>query len=142
MDTPKTDITHTVVFDCIVKNLLSHNKVPKYAYSVMNEKCVPEKRMGNWSELEDDPDTLVSWEDWEPIHLNNFKCSIDTRLRSFYFKLFHKAIAFNDFLYKIKRKDSPNCSFCDKMPETFIHVFCDCEVVKPIWEDLIQLIVN
>ena len=29
----------------------------------MNEKCVPEKRMSNWNELEDDLATLESWED-------------------------------------------------------------------------------
>ena len=58
-------------------------------------------------DLEDSEDT-----DWEEIHNRNFRCSIDTRLRSFYFKILYNAIAFNNFLFKI------NC----KIPLTVISV--------------------
>ena len=37
-----------------------------------------------------------------------------------------------DLTFKIKRKDSPLCSFCNKDPETYIHVFCECPRVLPI----------
>ena len=40
------------------------------------------------------------------------------------------------FLYKIGRKDNPLCSFCGNQPETFVHLFCDCDKVKPIWQEL------
>ena len=56
------------------------------------------------------------------------------------FKVFYKAIAFNSFLFQIGRKDSPLCSFCSKSPETMLHVFCKCEKVRPIWDELLQLI--
>ena len=74
------------------------------------------------------------------VHNRNFFCTIDTKLRSFYLKIFHKAIALNHFLFKIKRKDSPNCTLCDKKEETMVHLFCDCEKVAPIWHDLLALI--
>ena len=70
----------------------------------------------------------------------NLFCTIDTKLRSFYFKIFHRAIALNHFLFKIKMKDSPNCTLCDKKEETMVHLFCDCEKVAPIWHDLFALI--
>ena len=73
--------------------------------------------------------------DWVEIHIRNFRCSIDTRLRSFCFKFFHKAIAFYDFLFKINRKNSPNSDFCDKYPESVTHIFCDCDLV---WDELFQ----
>ena len=63
-----------------------------------------------------------------------------SRLRSFYFKVFHKPIAFNDILFKIKRRDSPYCSFCKKVEETIIHVFIQCDKVKPIWNEVIRII--
>ena len=65
-----------------------------------------------------------------------------TRLRSFYFKTFHRAIAFNDFLHKIKRKDSPNCDFCNKFPESITHIFGECEKVTPIWDKFVSIIQN
>ena len=46
----------------------------------------------------------------------------------------------NDFLFKIKRKDSPNCIFYDKEIEIIVHLFCDCESVAHLWHDLLQII--
>ena len=108
-------------FDTITSGLLAANKVPKFAYSLFNETCIPKNRMEFWENLDDANDGFEDT-DWEEIHTRNFKRSIDTRLRSFYFKIFHKAIAFNDFLFKINLKDSPNCAFCDEVPESIIHI--------------------
>merc|ERR1712002_153853 len=66
--------------------------------------------------------------------------TIDSRLRSFYFKIFHRTIALNAFLFKIKRKDSPNCSFCNQEPETIIHIFGGCPVVNRVWDELLSII--
>ena len=55
-------------------------------------------------------------------------------------KVFHKAIAFNNFLFKINRKDSPNSDFCKNYPESIIHILCDCEYVIPIWDELLKII--
>ena len=57
LDNPSSEIYLTVVFDRIVENLISKNKVPKYTYSVMNQKCIPDKQMKYWSELLDDSDS-------------------------------------------------------------------------------------
>ena len=79
------------VFDRIVDNIISIQKVLKFTYSTLLEKCLPDKRICFWQDLsEDDPEDL----DWEDIHLRNLQCSIDSRLRSFYFKVFHNANAF------------------------------------------------
>ena len=96
-----------------------------------NVTCIPEKRMEFW-EILDVADGEVEDSDWDEIHVRNFKCSIYTRLCSFYFTIFHKAIAFNDFLFKINRKNSPDCDFCDKFPECIIHIFCECDFVRSI----------
>ena len=54
--------------------------------------------------------------------------------------MFHRAICTNQFLHKIGRIDSPNCYFCKKYPETLFHLFCECEKVTPLWDDLCFLI--
>ena len=30
--------------------------------------------------------------------------------------------------------------FCDKFPESVIHIFCKCDFVRPIWEELFKII--
>ena len=53
----------------------------------------------------------------------------------------HKTIAFNDFFYlKLTAEIPPNCDFCEKFPESFIHIFCECDFVRPIWEELFKII--
>ena len=52
----------------------------------------------------------------------------------------HRAICTNQFLHKIGRFDSPNCSFYKKFPETLLHLFCQCEKVSPLWDDFCFLI--
>ena len=110
---------------------MSTRKVPSYAYKVLGNQCSPQNRYDYWY----DKLTVPQDTNLEKIHVSNFRCTIDTRLRSF-----HKTIALNAFLYKIKRKDSPNCSFCDKVEETTVHLFCECEKVTPLWQELLTLI--
>ena len=98
------------IHDSLVTTLNAAKKVPKHAYKVLNVPHLPEKRYEYWNSQITVPDCIT----WEKVHKANFTCTIDTRLRSFYFKIFHKTIALNTFLYKIKRKDSPNCAFCEK----------------------------
>ena len=74
--------------------------------------------------------------DWACVHNSNFKCTIETQLRSFYFKFFHRAICLNYFLHKIGRIESPSCFFCNELPETIPHLFCDCKIVSPLWDEL------
>ena len=111
------------IFEAVAAGLLGAQKVPRFSYFMLTDQCIPQSRIDFWEAIfeSDDPEDI----DWEEIHLRNFKCCIDTRLRSFYFKVFHKAIAFNDFLFKINRKDSSLCDFCNKFPETITHIFCE-----------------
>ena len=74
-----------------------------------------------------------SWSMWMLMRMalrrrtgKKFTCEISNvvlKLRSFYFKNFHKAIAFNNFLFKINRKDSDFCYFCKKIPRQLFMFF-------------------
>ena len=68
---------------------------------MMLSKISPSKAAMKWNEnLEDN----LEESDWSPHHTNNFKCTIETQLRSFYFKVFHNAIGINDFLFQMKKR--------------------------------------
>ena len=125
------------VFQRIIDNLIfagKHSKIPKYSYFILLDKCVPDKMITFWNN--ECASANLDEDDWKEIHIRNFKCTIESKLRSFYFKVFHKAIAFNDFLFKINRIDSADCSFCHKKPETIIHIFSECELVTPLWQEV------
>ena len=132
-----SEYTHDVVFDRLIENIRKANKITKYAYDIMMEECTPENRVASWN---NSFNLNYDYDRWNKIHLVNFRCSIFTRLRAFYFKLFYRAIALNKFLHKIKKKDSPLCSLCNNEPETYLHIFVECDVVKPLWDQTLNTI--
>ena len=120
-------------------NIILAPKVPRYTYYILLKKLPPEMYQHLWENIFVDCCDNVDVK-WNEIQNRNIKCTIETQLRSFYLKLFYKAIAFDSFVFEIGRKDSPLCFFCSKSPETVLRVFCKFEKVRPIWDDLLQLI--
>ena len=122
------------IFDEIVETLFGNVKITKSSYSIFKSQDIPVNVENFWIEafdIGDDNDI-----DWADIHGNNFNCTIETQIRAFYFKIFHRAICTNQFLHKIGRIDSPLCYFCQKFTESYIHMFCDCEKILPMWNNL------
>ena len=73
--------------------------------------------------------------DWEEIHLRMYYCSIETKLRSFYFKYFHRLVPANKFLCKIKKRDNDICAFCNE-PDSIPHLFLKCKTVVTLWSNI------
>ena len=113
------------IFDSITSHLVDVQKVPRLAYSMLTETCVPENRIEFWEKLidvnadEEGPEETV----WEEIHLRNFKCFIETNLRSFYFKISIRLLHLTIFYLKLITKILTVVIFVKTFPETIIHVF-------------------
>ena len=80
------------VFDKICFSLVSGKEVPKHVYSILRNQASVEVE-NKWIDCLD----VVDKAEWNYIHNANFMCTIETQLRSLYFKLFHKAICTNQF---------------------------------------------
>merc|ERR1711973_448677 len=63
-----------------------------------------------------------------------------SKLKNFQFKLLHRRIPTNKFLYTIKVKDNNLCTFCKKDIETLIHMFWTCEIIQTFWRSLEKLL--
>ena len=70
----------------------------------------------------------------------------NSHLQNFQFKLLHRIIPNNSFLYKIKLKNTNLCTFCKIHNETIEHLFFDCPVkqsfLKLLSKQLIQYYKN
>ena len=69
-----------------------------------------------------------------------FKYTNDINLRWFNYRIAHRILATNDYLFKIKIRNSNLCSFCGNEVETLKHLFISCELVDNIWTLLEQWI--
>ena len=71
--------------------------------------------------------------DWKESYLLPFEITKSTKLIEFQFKLLHKRLPTNSYLYKIKIKNSESCTFCKTQKEDIIHLFWHCERVASLW---------
>ena len=55
-------------------------------------------------------------------------------------KIVHRFFPTNSLLQKMNLKPSNICSFCNKREETLLHLFYECEKVKPILQHLISMV--
>ena len=65
-----------------------------------------------------------------------FKSTINTKLRSFQYKCIMRILPTNMFLFKCKIVNSSLCDFCNGHPETFEHLFWECQYVRSFWTEV------
>ena len=118
------------------KSLLSSEAFCKLAYKsfLTQTACIPCKSQEKWlTECNFcDVDTI----DWGKSYTLAFLCTKESKLRVFQFKLLHRKLATNYFLFKIGIKSNDQCSFCKESSETLLHLFWDCPFVKSFWNEI------
>ena len=70
------------------------------------------------------------------------RCTKSTTLTEFQFKLLHRRIPTNAFLFKIGGKENDNCTFCNNSSETLIHLFWPCHVTSSFWKSVTDWLQN
>ena len=75
-------------------------------------------------------------EKWEKIYMLPFRCSSNTRIRNFQFKITHNILYLNEKLYIFNKTDTELCYFCNHQKESQNHFFYDCNVVRRFWEEV------
>ena len=79
---------------------------------------------------------------WSSVYLLALRCTKSTKLLEFHFKLFHRHLATNNFLFKIKLKENEYCTFCQNAPETLIHLFWTCQKTSKLWKSVMEWLQN
>ena len=74
--------------------------------------------------------------DWKSTHKIPFSCTIQTKLQSFQYKIFHRTLATNTLLVKISILNVDNCNFCLSASESIVHLFWHCNITQTIWQSL------
>ena len=73
---------------------------------------------------------------WQNIYENNYYATNETKLRSFQIRPNLRSIVTQLQLHGFKLVDNNLCKFCGKEPETLMHLFCDCEIVLSLWNNV------
>jgi hypothetical protein len=62
---------------------------------------------------------------WEFVYILSNNCTLDNTLKMFQYKLLHRTIPTNTFLYKCRLVETELCAFCGETREIIMHLFCD-----------------
>ena len=81
-------------------------------------------------------------ETWQNLFKACTKAVTDNELIWFQYKILFNILNTNEYLNKIKVKDSNLCRLCGEYPETIPHLFVQCKEVQELWQDLKRWIRN
>ena len=124
----------------LLLKLIKTKKDIKKIYEVLKNKILipPTKKIEKWkrefTELEDS--------DFSYFFQISKSCTKDTSLIYFQYKILHRILTTNTFLFKINYNDSPNCSFCNQFQETLTHLFFECKIINDLWIELFSWLSN
>ncbi len=114
-------------------------KAPKYTYNFMAKARAkpPAVMLQKW---EADMGETLTREAWEKINKNTYTSTIETKLKTFYFKFLHRILANNEFLSRVDIIESDLCTFCQENVETLYHYLCSCPLSIIFWTEVLTWI--
>ena len=90
------------------------------------------------------PSAVIKWNtkfdnlQWETIFQKIYITSSDVQLRWFQYRIVHRLLPTQRFLYLRKLVDDPVCTFCNQEEQTLDHLFFECNYVSKLWNDLTE----
>ena len=98
------------------------------------ENFEPQRVWNSWQNALNIQDVKLFWKGIVRKRLHH----TEIKMRGFYVRYIYGCFWLNTRLAASHRRASPNCTFCDRAPETRVHFFWDCPKVQPLWHDFIQ----
>ncbi len=113
-----------------LKIFLKSKKGSKDMYNILTNKTEIPKSEGKWD------GSLNKVHEWKKINTLVFSTTKSTKLQWFQYRIIHRILGTNHLLYKMNKRQNPDCSFCKEEPETIEHLLWTCPVINDLWEDL------
>ena len=95
---------------------------------LVNTKKVEPTAQERWSQ-----EFKIKSDEWKIIYNMPKLCTIETRLRSFQYKILHRILYTNDKLFRFGKSETTICTFCNSTIETVDHLLYYCLHSQIIW---------
>ena len=118
-----------ILGDSIVWKIVSTG-LPKNIYTCLIKKDLVLNCIAKWSL------SCASAISKKHIFLKITKITRDTNLKWFQYRLIHRLLPTQRFLYLRKITNSPICTFCNKEEQTIEHLFWDCNITNNYWSQI------
>ena len=124
------------------EQLVGSKNFCKLAYNIliMQQASLPQRNQDKW--ISDFQAYAVEKIDWSKTYSLPFLCTRESKLRVFQFKLIHRRISTNRYLFKVGLSSSEQCSFCENTSESLLHLLWECPKTKVFWNEVIKWLGN
>ena len=69
----------------------------------------------------------------QKIYILPFSVTNEVKLSMFQYKIVHNILYTNKILYKMRKKQRPDCPYCHDIDQTPLHLFVECPFAKSFW---------
>ncbi len=91
--------------------------------------------------LELDLHRIIDDETWQSIFEVCFKTVNDNYLIWHQYKILNRILGVREYLNKVKIINNPQCTLCNAHTQTLLHLFCKCEPIIELWNN-VQMWIN
>jgi len=119
----------------IVTSLKRTNGICKWAYEVLIKGLkVKQPYKAKWSLALPN----ITEGEWNHYHTLPFKCTKNTKLQSFQYKIVHNILTTQKTLKVCKIAENDTCAYCGQDVETIQHLLFSCPYTRRSWNDLVD----
>ena len=79
---------------------------------------------------------------WNQAYIYSLSVQHQTVLTSFRYKILHRILPTNKYLFICKLKNSNLCDFWSSFIETIEHIFWECPITQRLWSQLVNFLNN
>ena len=83
-----------------------------------------------------DLDINLQNHEWNEIYKTCFKSISDNYLIWFQYKILNRILGTQYLMCKMRIVNDPSCRLCNDNVETLKHLFCECQYVHTLWENI------
>ena len=130
-------ITYCQDKETLLQIIAKKRKPNRFMYCLQLDNFKPLKSETKWENILNNSNI-----NWKKIYIIPFLSITDISLRYFQYKILHRIIPTNKYLYYCKLSNSNLCEFCSSHIETIEHVFYECYYVQIFWNHLILFLEN
>ena len=109
-----------------------HPHPTRYYYTLRNQ-AKPSNLHSTYTKWQTRLHSDCTFKDYLKMFREIYLITNHTKLRSFQYRLLSNAVVTNQYLKFCGITDSELCTFCQKEPETLVHLFCECPHIENIW---------
>ena len=137
-NTSKINLDKSMIYPCFgtkeIPVKIQNAKEKEIKYFITTTKFISLKESDfktkkRWNDVMGEMDH-ITWNNIYSLPHDILKCN---KTRELQYKLLHRYIGTNKLLFKMKKHDSPRCSFCEIYSESIEHLFYNCTESKIFW---------